>query len=83
MGNEFAPHTIVAALRDAKGKSPLPVFVRLPCGVAGLTKDSIVDCAQLATVTREQLGHRWGSLPNQWMTAVDRALVASLGISLQ
>ena len=80
LGNEFAPHTIVAAVRDAAGKSDLPIFVRVPGGVAGLTKDSLIDCGHLATVARDQLGRRWGRLPSEYEQHLDEALRRSLGL---
>lgn len=80
-GNEFAPHTIVAAVRDAAGKSELPIFVPLPKGVAGLTKDSVIDCGHVATVGRKQLGRRWGHLPFEYERRLDEALRHSLDLS--
>jgi len=80
MGNRHSPETIVAAIRDAEGKRPLPVFVRVPRGIAGLEKDSVIDAAQVLTVARQELGHRLGAMPPDVMAAVDRALRISLGL---
>lgn len=78
-GNRYAPQVIVAAIRHDADKG-LPVQVPIPRGVAGLTKDSVVDCGFLATVLKEQLGPRLGSLPSQYLRAVDDALGVSLGL---
>jgi mRNA interferase MazF len=80
IGNEFAPHTIVAAIRSAAGKPDLPIFVPVPKGVAGLGKDSIIDCGHLATVGRDQLGSRWGRLPPDYERRLDEALRESLDL---
>lgn len=79
-GNLYSPETIVAAIRDAAGKRPLPVFVRVPGGTGGLAKESIVDAGHIQTVPREALGPRLGALPPDAMAAVDLAIRISLGI---
>lgn len=80
IGNEFAPHTIVVAVRDAAGKPELPIFVRIPKGIAGLTTHSIIDCGRTATVARDQFGHRWGRLPRDYERQLDEALRHSLDL---
>ena len=80
LGNEFAPHTIVVAIRDAEGKTDLPIFVDVPKGMAGLIKDSIIDCGHVATVTREQLGRRWGRLSPDYERQLGAALRHSLAL---
>lgn len=80
VGNEFAPHTIVVAVRDAAGKPDLPIFVPLSKGVAGLTKDSLIDCGHVATVGRDQLRRRWGRLPPDDERRLDEALRQSLDL---
>jgi mRNA interferase MazF len=79
-GNFYSPETIVAAIRDAVGTRPLPVFVPVPRGTAGLAKDSVIDAAQILTVARQELSHRLGALPPDAMAAVDRAIRVSLGL---
>jgi mRNA interferase MazF len=80
VGNECAPHTIVAALRDAAGKADLPIFVAVPKGVAGLTKDSVIDCGHVATVGKDQLRRRWGRLPLAYECRLDEALKKSVDL---
>ena len=79
IGNQFAPHTIIAAIHGDTGKR-LPVFVPVPVpkGVGGLTKDSLVDCGHIATISRERLGNPIGHLPQLYMSFVDKALKISL-----
>lgn len=80
VGNRYSPETIVAAIRDAHGGKPLPVFVPVGRGSGGLRKDSIVDAGHLATIPKEALAHRLGALPVEMLAAVDRALLLSLGL---
>lgn len=81
VGNRYAPHTIVAAVRGAVGRGDLPVFVRLPKGTAGLKKDSVIDCGHITTVAIEQLGRRLGALSSAHMTELDTALKRSLDLT--
>jgi mRNA interferase MazF len=79
VGNRFAPHTIVAAIRHDPGKA-LPVQVFVPKGSAGLQKTCVVDCGHIATLEEVQLGERLGRLPADLMRLVDEALRVSLGL---
>lgn len=79
VGNRFAPHTIVAAIRHDPAKE-LPVQVSLPKGTAGLQKACVVDCGHIATLEESQVGERLGRLPADLMRLVDEALRISLGL---
>ena len=80
VGNRYAPHTIVAAVRAAERKGSLPVFVPIPKGTAGLTKDSVIDCGHVTTVAIEQLGRRLGTLPAEFVLDLNTALKRSLAL---
>ena len=80
VGNRYAPHTIVAAVRAAERKGSLPVFVRLPKRTAGLTKDSLIDCGHITTVAIDQLGRRLGTLPPELLLDLNTALKRSLAL---
>lgn len=80
IGNRYAPHTIIAAIRAAAGKETLPIFVHIPKGTAGLIKDSLIDCGHITTIATEQLGKRWGKLPDSFVTELDAALKRSLDL---
>lgn len=77
--NRFANSTIVAAIRNDTGKR-LPVHVPIPKGVAGLTKDSMVDAGHIATVPMEDIGAQLGRLGTAEMTQVEAAIKASLAL---
>lgn len=79
VANEYALHTIVVAIHHDAGKR-LPVLVPLPPGIAGLTKNSVVDCGHMATVGKDQLKARRGRLPHRYQRLVDQALRASLSL---
>ena len=53
---------MVAAVTSNLRLGAMPGSVRLRAGEAGLSKPSVVDVAQLATVDRARLGERIGSL---------------------
>ena len=80
VGNRYAPHTIVAAIRTAERKGLLPVFVRVPKSAAGLTKDSLIDCGHITTVAIEQLGRRLGTLTAELLLDLNTALKRSLAL---
>jgi len=80
IGNRFAPHTIVVAIRGAEGRPHLPVFVPVAKATAGLTKASLVDCGHITTVATEQLGRRLGALPPDLVHALNAALKRSLDL---
>lgn len=80
IANRFAPHTIVAAIRQ-DAKKGLPVQISVPAGVAGLTKDSVVDCGFLATVPKAGLASPTRSMPRAIMDQIDEAIRQSLSLS--
>ena len=79
MGNRYSTKTILAAIRKDTGKA-LPVQAKIPKGVGGLTKDSVVDCGVVITVSKDALGDPIGRLPSGYLQAVDKAIAVSLGL---
>lgn len=79
IANRFSPQTILVAIREDSGKG-LPVHVPIPAGIAGLTKDSVVDCGFVVTAPAAALGGRVGLMPAEYMQQVDRALRVSLAL---
>jgi mRNA interferase MazF len=51
-----------------------PGNVLLPCGVSGLSKDSVVNVSQIFTVDKAFLDERIGSLPEYLQEEVDEGL---------
>ncbi|MFO7651126.1 MAG: type II toxin-antitoxin system PemK/MazF family toxin [bacterium] len=77
-GNEHAATVIVAAITTTIKLYPVTVF--LPAGTGGLTRDSMVNLAQLLTLDKTRLIRRLGALEPDRVGAVDRALQVSLGL---
>jgi len=82
VSNRFASTTIVVPLTDARNIAHRsPVYVLAPRGDGGLKKDSLVLCDQIRTVDQQRFGRFLGVLSPETMTAVDRALLISLGLA--
>ena len=79
VANRLANSTIVAAIRNDTGKR-LPVHVPLLQGVAGLTKNSLVDTGHIATVPMESVGAVLGRLGAAEMAQVEVAIKSSLAL---
>ena len=78
IGNEKAPTTIVAAISSTVRIYPMNVEVRPP--EAGLKRPSIIKASQILTMSKERLEKRLGSLGNDKMDEVDRAIKLSLSL---
>lgn len=81
-GNAHSSYTIVVAMAHDSEK-PLPVRVAIPKGIAGLTKNSVADCGHVKTIKQDRLLRYCGTLPNHYLSQVDRALAVSLGLRLR
>jgi mRNA-degrading endonuclease toxin of MazEF toxin-antitoxin module len=80
IANRFAPHTILVPIREDAGKK-LPVQVQVPAGVAGLTKNSVVDCGFPFTIPTAAVERTGKVLPPAIMAEVNGALKRSLALS--
>lgn len=77
---------VVAAITGTTPQHLLPCKVPLtqhsPQGrQAGLRLDSVIDCQTIATVPREEIVARLGTLPPELMRRVDEALKDALGLA--
>ncbi len=79
LANRFSRDTIIASIRHDAGRA-LPVHVPVPKGVAGLKKDSVVDCGSVTTAPQAALESTHASLPDEYMARVDAALRVSLAL---
>jgi len=61
---------VVVAVTSQMKYAALPGNVRLRKGVAGLPKPSVVNVTQVATVDRDRLGPRLGTLPSERLAEV-------------
>jgi mRNA interferase MazF len=82
VGNRYSSTSIVVPLTDAVHvKQPSPIYVLVKMGDGGTTKDSYVLCDQIRTVDQQRFRKVLGTLGSEAMTAVDRALMISLGLT--
>lgn len=79
VGNEYASTTIVAAI-TSRTKKQMPIHVGITTDESGLPQDSIVLLEQIRTLDKERLERKIGSLSQEKMREVDRALCKSLGL---
>ena len=79
IGNKYSPTTIVAASTTAKIKA-YPFVVGLKAGEAGLLEDSTINCSAILTVDKTRIVKKHGFVPADKMKAIDKAILASLGI---
>jgi mRNA interferase MazF len=81
VGNENAPTTIVVPFTTSFGDRLYPFEVLVPAEECALSEDSVALCSQLRTVSIEhRIGERIGSIPDELLSEVDRALEYSLGL---
>lgn len=80
IGNLTSPTTIIATLTSKTAKEfPFTVFVQK--GEGNLPKDSIVQCNQLRTISKEyRIIKKIGALKPETMKKVDEALRISLAL---
>jgi mRNA interferase MazF len=81
VGNRFSSTTIVVPLTDAAHiQKPSPIYVLLPKGDGGTTKDSYALCDQIRTVDQRRFRKVYGTASPETITALNRALLISLGL---
>lgn len=81
VGNENAPTTIVVPLTTAFDDELYPFEVLLPAAESALREDSVANCSQIRTIsTDHRITNRIGSIPDDRLREVDRALEYSLGL---
>ena len=71
---------LVAAVTGNLGLSEAPGNVPVEALESGLPRDSVVNVSQLATLDKDFLGERVGSLGTRTMLAVDDGLRTALGL---
>jgi mRNA interferase MazF len=82
IGNMYSPTTIVAVITEySERKASYPICVAIKKG-NGLKKDSIVNLSQIRTIDKNRLIiPKLGTLPNDFMKKVDKAIMNSLALS--
>ena len=80
IGNKYSP-VIAAAVTSKINKAKLPTHIELPSAY-GLAKDSVILLEQIRTLDKRRLKERIGELPPEAMSRVNRAILISLGFSV-
>jgi len=80
VGNQASQLTIVAAITSNPRVAHLPVGVSITPTESGLPRQSVVHLGHLYTVDKRRLGRRVGSLPQEKLRQVNRAIEVSLGL---
>ncbi|MFW6140904.1 MAG: type II toxin-antitoxin system PemK/MazF family toxin [Acidobacteriota bacterium] len=83
IGNKYSPVTIVAVITSQKEISKqYPTDVWISKKEGGLNKNSIVQCDQIRTITKERIKTNLGHFDLTIMKDVNKALKISLGLSI-
>ena len=79
IGNRYSPTIIASAITSQLTKAKLPTHIEVKCGSFGLAKDSVILLEQIRTLDKRRLKSKIGSLDEQTLDKINRALLISLG----
>ena len=80
-GNSHSPTIIIAAITGrTQTKAKLPTHTEVK-DVEGLDRDSIILLEQIRTIDKQRLKNHMGTMPNNIMARVDKALAISLAMT--
>lgn len=81
VGNQNAPTSIIVPFTTSFAEELYPFEVLVDANECSLEEDSVVLCSQIRTVSVEhRVEERIGSVPDERMDEVDKALEYSLGL---
>ena|GEM_PF-38053 len=80
IGNEHSPTLVVVPITGKLGKNPLPTHAPVPASI-GLEKESLALAEQVRTIDRSRLLEYIGHMDKSALSAIDRALAISVGLS--
>ena len=80
VGNKYSPTVIAAAITSQKYQTSLPTHISVNGGGCGLAKDSIVLLEQVRTIDKTRLKEHMGTLDNNEMHKINKALSVSFGL---
>lgn len=66
--------TVIVAISSNTRLASFPGNVFLPAQVTGLPKDSVANITAIATVDRDDLGERIGTLPGYLMAEIEQGI---------
>ena len=79
VGNANAPTTIIVPFTTSFGARLYHFEVPIPAEECALREDSVALCSQIRTID-ERIRDRIGSIPDERLSEIDRALEYSLGL---
>ena len=81
IGNRHSPTVIIAAITSrVQTKAKLPTHTEVK-DVEGLDRDSIILLEQIRTIDKQRLKNHMGTMPDNIMARVDKALAISLAMT--
>ena len=81
IGNSHSPTVIIVAITGrTQTKAKLPTHTEVK-DVEGLDRDSIILLEQIRTIDKQRLKNHMGTMPNNIMARVDKALAISLAMT--
>ncbi len=82
VGNRYSPTVIAAAITSQREKAKLPTHIEV-CGEnCGLAKNSVVLLEQIRTIDKRRLKEHMGTLDDNSMSLINRALSISFGLGI-
>lgn len=78
--NTASPHTIIIPFTTKIRRVTLPSHVMMAAGAGGLPEDSILLCEQIRVIDKRRLVRRLGSIGQEHLGEVGRALMTVLGL---
>ena len=81
IGNSHSPTVIIAAITGrTQTKAKLPTHTEVK-DIEGLDRDSIILLEQIRTIDKQRLKNHMGTMPDNIMARVDKALAISLAMA--
>lgn len=82
VGNKYSPTVIAAAITSQREKAKLPTHIEVQAESCGLSKNSVVLLEQIRTIDKKRLKEHMGTLDDNSMNKINRALSISFGLGV-
>ena len=82
IGNRYSPTVIAAAITSQREKAKLPTHIEVRGESCGLAKNSVVLLEQIRTIDKRRLKEHMGTLDDNSMNLINRALSISFGLGV-
>lgn len=78
--NDSSPVVLVVPCTTDRGQRVYPSQVRIHAGEEGLGQTSIAMAEQVRAIDKQRIGELWGTLTEQTLSQLDRALLIALDL---